>query len=273
MNVQEIRLPWLWNRARGQNAAEANPSDRPIGGLVDYDSSHNRYFVNAARTSWWEWFEMELTFRQLLQSWPFIQGHVLEMADGNKPFWLFFHHLSTRYASIDFSGVNKKTEKSKASPEPARLTLKPASLDTVVIWKVPPGLKNPGEFVKQIHESLKPDGRIIMLLQHGPSSDGAGDFSVEALHNLLGLAGFQIEFERSFWGKGAVLLQKVNKRIGRTPLFRRILAPLRHPWLRLEQAYLDFWQKKNLASGAAPSEKGGQFRLSSLIVGLKTQPG
>ena len=274
MNVQEIRLPWLWNRTRGQNWAEAQPSDRPIGGLVDYDSSHNRYFVNPARLPWWEWFERELTFRQILQSWPFIQGRVLEIADGKKPFWLFFHHLSSHYASIDFSGLHEACQNWRPHWDPAHLPLKPVSVDTIVVWNVLRFLESPGPFVEQAYTSLKSDGRLILLVSHGSLPAGAAkslpDFPPEALRGVLTSAGFLVEFERSFWGRGAAFFRNLNTRVGGNALLRKIWSPFSAPFLSVEKAYLDFWQKKNTASPETTPQNRGQKPLASLLIGLKS---
>ncbi len=273
MNVQEIHLPWSWNRGGNRNWAEARPLDSPIGGLVEYDAPKNRYFVHPARMPWWEWFERELIFRQLLKSWPFIQGQVLEIGDGNKPFWLFFHHLSFQYTSVDFSEIRKENNTAPGDFDWNRLPLKPESLDTVVAWKVLRFFETPQSFLSRVHTSLKKEGRAIVLVPHGTWANGSDqflrDFQPEMLRSWLQSAGFEIEFEQLFWGRGAFFLQKLNQLGAKNSVLRKTPSLATRSLLRLEKAYLSFWQKKNAAPAVFASEKAGQKPLASLFVGLK----
>ena len=268
MSGLEFRLPWVGNRRKWDSA---QPTDRPIAGQVDYDAGQNRYFVNQSRIPWWRWFEQELTFRQLFVSWPFIQGRVLEIGLGHRPFWLFFHHLSRHYVSLDFSALHPETQTTNLSLDPQNLPLKSEHLDTVVLWKVLRLVQNPSQFLEQVVAALRTDGHLIVLVSHewgdGKSTPLPHDFSPGDLRKWLASLGLQVEFEQNFTGRQISLLQKWNAWVGRHPKVQKSPRFLVRTILLAEKVYLNRWQKRN---AAAPSGDAPQEPLATLLVGCKT---
>lgn len=108
------------------------------------------------------WLALKLQNEGFQKMKPNINGVTLDLGCGSRPFKSEIDSCCTLNIGIDWPNSPHRFSANIAADLTYKLPIRKQSVDTVVLLEVLEHIQNPAQLLAEIHEILKPKGRIVM---------------------------------------------------------------------------------------------------------------
>jgi len=257
-------------------------------GFLIYDYERNRYRIDWKRVKPWSLISLEIELRQLIEAWPFIEGKLLDVGCGSKPYFLLLAPLVDKYIGVDWpssTGLNGRVDILATS---TGLPFKSDSFDTVLCTEVVEHVPETLQFFKELNRVLRPGGHLILTAPqicwlHREPADFYR-FTRYGLKYLAEKSGFDVVYIRPRGGLGAFLVDlaggvicsliksidksrykiypSVKQPLIASPLIRYLIAIPQRIFLSF---YFRFWDKRRDFSNGI----NDKYTLGHILVAVK----